>query len=270
MLSQDLPILCYPVSIDINEPSLIRMAGLEDYEFAYNATLNPSPMNLSIYDEYSNDPRFIESQRQFRALLFDTAHSTGPTRVGSPVAGDGKGLDCIHPADSNASTTECGSYIGTVVSTGERVMWLKNYINEVAPWLDMFDAQQAFGRKVPMLAKTSAPLTYAILAISARQMERQKKLGGDYNSLELYQEAIRSLTPQLQARDPNILATCVILCCLEMMSAAPRNWRRHLDGCAALFKSYGIHGFSTGIPQAVFWCYARMGTFYRDLHEIAF
>lgn len=156
------------------------------------------------------------------------------------------------------------------MSTGERVIWLKNYINEVAPWLDMFDAQQAFGRKVPMLAKTSAPLTYAILAISARQMERQKKLRGDYNSLQLYQEAIRSLTPQLQARDPNILATCVILCCLEMMSAAPRNWRKHLDGCAALFKSYGIHGFSTGIPQAVFWCYARMGTFYRDLHEIAF
>ncbi|OBT75611.1 hypothetical protein VF21_05130 [Pseudogymnoascus sp. 05NY08] len=143
------------------------MAGLEDYAFAYNATLNTSPMNHSTYDEYSNDPRFIESQRQFRALLFDTAHSTGPTRVGSPVAGGDKGSDYLHPSDSNASTRECGSYIGTVVSTGERVMWLKNYINEVAPWLDMFDAQQAFGRKVPMLAKTSAPLTYAMLAISA-------------------------------------------------------------------------------------------------------
>jgi hypothetical protein len=239
------------------------MADFEDSAFVYDATLDTSPMGLSAastYDEYASDPRFIESQREFRTLLFDTARSAGPTRVGSPVPGDSNGLDDSNPPEPSARAAEYRSYIKSVVTTGERVIWLKNYINEVAPWLDMFDAQQVFGSKVIMLAKTSAPLTYAILAISARQMERQKKLQGDHNSLQLYQEAIRSLTPQLQARDPNILAACVILCCLEMMSAAPRNWRKHLDGCAALFEAYGVHGFSTGIPQAVFWCYARMGT----------
>jgi hypothetical protein len=125
--------------------------------------------------------------------------------------------------------------------------------------LDMFDQEQMFGQIVPVLAKSSVPLTYAILAISARQMERVKKLKGDHDSLQLYQEAIRSLTPHLLACDPNIMATCVILCCLEMMSASPKNWRKHLDGCATLFESYNIHGFSGGVPQAVFWCYARMG-----------
>jgi hypothetical protein len=74
-------------------------------------------------------------------------------------------------------------------------MWLKNHINEVAPRLDMFDVQQAFGRRVPMLAQMSPSLTYAILVISARQMEREKKLQGDHDSLQLYQEAIGSLTP---------------------------------------------------------------------------
>ncbi|KAH7399963.1 fungal-specific transcription factor domain-containing protein [Cadophora sp. MPI-SDFR-AT-0126] len=214
-------------------------------------------MNLSAtsgHDDYSNNPGFIESQKEFRTLLFDTARSAGPTRVGSAVDHE----ENLSRADPEKTTPTSSSYIKTVVTTGERVLWLQNYINEVAPWLDMFDAQQAFGRKVPMLAKTSAPLTYAILAISARQMERQKKLQGEHNSLQLYHEAITSLTPQLQARDPSILAACVILCCLEMMSAAPRNWRKHLDGCAALFESHGIHGFVTGIPQAVFWCYARM------------
>jgi hypothetical protein len=125
--------------------------------------------------------------------------------------------------------------------------------------LDMFDQQQMFGQTVPILAKSSVPLTYAILAISARQMERVRKLKGEHDSLQLYQESIRSLTPHLLACDPNIMATCVILCCLEMLSAAPKNWRKHLDGCATLFESYNIHGFSEGVPQAVFWCYARMG-----------
>lgn len=110
----------------------------------------------------------------------------------------------------------------------------------------MFDIQQTFGRTVPILAQSSVPLVYALLAISARQMERQQNLQGDLDSLQLYQEAIKSLTPQLLARDPNIMATCVILCCMEMMSAMPRNWRRHLDGCAALFDSHSINGFSTG------------------------
>jgi len=125
----------------------------------------------------------------------------------------------------------------------------------------MFDRQQHFQTKVPILAQSSAPLLYAILAISARQMERQKKLKGGQNSLHLYQESIRSLTPNLLALDPNIMATCVILCVLEMMSASPWNWRKHLDGCAALLSSHSISGFTGGLLQAVFWCYARMGTF---------
>lgn len=239
------------------------MALYDDSVFAHHGSMNNhnSPMNLSassIYDEYSNDPGFIESQREFRTLLFETARSTAPTRTGSPAADDTDHLD-VSTTASLSRPSEAGSSMKSIVSTGERIVCLKNYIDEVAPWLDMFDDQQTFGTKVLILAKTSASLMYAILAISARQMERQNRLPGDQSSLQLYQDAIRALTPQLQARDPNILAACVILCCLEMMSAAPKNWRKHLDGCAALFQSYGIHGFTTGIPQAVFWCYARMG-----------
>lgn len=122
----------------------------------------------------------------------------------------------------------------------------------------MFDVQRHFGIAVPILAQSFPPLLYAILAISARQVERKRRLTGSYESLRLYQDSIRLLSPQLEAGDPKIMATCVVLCCLEMMSASPRDWRNHLDGCAALFDSYGIHGFSGGLLQAVFWCYARM------------
>jgi hypothetical protein len=138
----------------------------------------------------------------------------------------------------------------------------------------MFAEQQHFKTKVPLLAQSSLPLAYAILAISARQIERdrqierEKKLQGDHNSLQLYQASIRSLTPQLLTKDPNIMATCVILCVMEMMSASPSNWRRHLDGCAALLSSHSINGFSGGLLQAVFWCYARMGKSRLQYHPI--
>lgn len=125
--------------------------------------------------------------------------------------------------------------------------------------LDMFDQEKVFGIELVVMAQSSPPLLNAMLALSARQMERKNNNDSSFDSLELYQEAIRSLAPLLQARDVNVVATCVILCCLEMMSASAQDWRRHLEGCAALFDAFAIHGFSGGITQAVFWCYARMG-----------
>lgn len=140
----------------------------------------------------------------------------------------------------------------------------------------MFDTSRHFGITVPALAQTQPPLLYAILALSARQMERLNSGSGSgrrggggasggskhypaSESLELYQEAIRLLTPKLPERSPHILTCCVILCCLEMMSASPQDWRRHLEGCATLFDSFDVNGFSGGLMQAVFWCYSRMG-----------
>lgn len=121
----------------------------------------------------------------------------------------------------------------------------------------MFDSQRAFGVQLPALAKELLPLLYAILAIGARQLERKTKIQSSFDSLELYQEAIRLLTPLLQARDVHVIAACVILCCLEMFSASAQDWRRHLEGYAAVFGAFGVNGFSGDVLQAVFWRYVR-------------
>jgi hypothetical protein len=122
----------------------------------------------------------------------------------------------------------------------------------------MFDSNRAFAIQLPVLAKESCPLLYAILAIGARQQERKERIQSSFDSLELYQEAIRLLAPLLQARDTHVIAACVVLCCLEMFSASAQDWRRHLEGCAAVFDAFGVNGFSGDVLQAVFWCYARM------------
>lgn len=127
------------------------------------------------------------------------------------------------------------------------------------PQLDMFDSNRAFGIQLPSIAQYAPALLYSLLALSARHMERKEGTKNSFDSLELYQQTIKLLTPLMQTRDPQSLPICVILCCLEMMSASPRDWRRHLEGCAALFDAFGVHGFSGDMDQAVFWCYARMG-----------
>lgn len=77
-------------------------------------------------------------------------------------------------------------------------------------------------------------------------------------SLALYQQAIHLLLPRLTTRSTAVIASCVVLCVLEMLSCSPRAWQRHLDGCATLLRAVGIHGFSGGLEQALFWCFARM------------
>ncbi|KAJ5748701.1 uncharacterized protein N7511_010397 [Penicillium nucicola] len=139
----------------------------------------------------------------------------------------------------------------------EHVLW-ENYLHEICSWLDMFDNQRHFASTFTQMAKTSAHLRYSILALSARQLERQQNAKSQSESLSLYQEAIHLLLPELGSKTTPVIASCVILCVLEMLSCNPKEWRRHLDGCAYLIQAAGINGFSGKEEQALFWCFARM------------
>ncbi|KAJ6104799.1 hypothetical protein N7523_011119 [Penicillium sp. IBT 18751x] len=201
------------------------------------------------HDEFSHDPGFLASQEQLRCILFTIAQSAAPTRAGSPAVQENTRE---HPPEAERVP------LRSALSQTRRVRYLKNYVGQVAPWLDMFDSQCTFRVQIPALARTFPALLYAILAISARQMERKEGKQDSFDSIELYQEAIRLLGPLLQSPDPKVVAACVLLCCLEMMSARAQDWRRHLEGCTALFDAFGINGFSRGLLQAIFWCYVRM------------
>ncbi|KAJ5526157.1 hypothetical protein N7494_012807 [Penicillium frequentans] len=139
----------------------------------------------------------------------------------------------------------------------EHVLW-QNYLNEICSWLDMFDNNHHFASTFPQMAKTAPHLRYSMLALSARQLERLQNKKSQSESLSLYQEAIHLLLPELENKTTPVIASCVILCVLEMLSCNPKEWRRHLDGCAYLIQAAGINGFSGKEEQALFWCFARM------------
>ena len=69
-----------------------------------------------------------------------------------------------------------------------------------------------------MMAKSTPHLKNSILALCARQIEQKDNSQSFSESLALYQEAIHLLLPELQSKNTAVIASCVILCVLEMMS----------------------------------------------------
>ncbi|KAK5111301.1 hypothetical protein LTR85_012196 [Meristemomyces frigidus] len=226
---------------------------------ADNLTFLSPQLSDSIFDDgiFLPGSQYQELHAQLRSRIIDTARSTVPSRLGTP--------DLASPPPHNAGQTivetpnddEESRRLAQLSPEQEYVLW-QAYINEVSTWLDKFDNDRHFELVLPMLAKTNAHLKYSILALSARQIERkEQKL--DYScSLALYQHAIHLLSPLLQRRTTDVLASCVVLCVLEMLSCSPKAWRRHLDGCAALIQALGISGASGGLEQALFWVFSRM------------
>ncbi|TQV91586.1 hypothetical protein V2A60_008526 [Cordyceps javanica] len=211
-----------------------------------------SPESFSTLDEYSKNPRFIELQEELRGVLFARA------------SGENVNLDDDAPDQHDAEDAEQPEpkrgfdFTRVGIPKIKLIRYLKNWIIECAPYLDKFDHARHFAVRVPVVAESSPALFYAVLAFSARQMERKAGSDKNFDSLELYQESIRLLAPGMQAKDSNMLVTACILAVMELMSGSPRNWRRHIEGCAALFDLFQVNGFSGGVLQAVFWCYARM------------
>jgi hypothetical protein len=171
---------------------------------------------------------YQELHSTLRDHLIYTARSNAPTRQGTPepqqpdmgffdrgpakVTTDG----AIDRTESDPESSR-SSKPPEITPHREYMLW-KTWIDEVAPWLDKFDNQRHFEHKIPMIAKTTPHLKNSILALCARQIERKDNSNSSSESLGLYQEAIHLLLPELQTKDTAVIASCVILCVLEMMS----------------------------------------------------
>ncbi|KAK9427994.1 fungal-specific transcription factor domain-containing protein [Lipomyces doorenjongii] len=231
-----------------------NLAVAERPEFILSES--PESVTLSAADELS-EPRYAMDYSAYHNLqdaLRDYMLSSAKSVASNPGS-HATIADII--SGSSAGQNE-GMPSGSTISDSETARLLRNYVDEVASWLDMFDNQRYFAVYLPHMALKSKALYYSLLAISSRQLERVDPKYPSDVTLELYQQSIQYLLPTVQSKSIETIAACVVLCCLEMMSSSPQNWRRHLEGCAALFSSAGINGFCGGLGQALFWCFARM------------
>lgn len=211
-----------------------------------------------LYATYYPNPEYRELHTTLHNHIVETARNTGLTRQCSPEQ-DSSGSEPTKADTSHAGVDALllGPSPKALTQRRELELW-RNYFDEISVWLDMFDNERHFQHVLPLLAKTSRPLRLSVLALSSRQMERKDPDKPYIESLGLYQEAIQLIMQDLQSLDTAVIASCVLLCVLEMMSSSPRDWGRHLDGCAMLLEAAGINGSVGGMRQALFWCFARM------------
>ncbi|GJC78535.1 thiamine biosynthesis regulatory protein [Colletotrichum liriopes] len=209
---------------------------------------------------------YHELHSTLRNHLIQEVRSNGPTRPASPASGQNSRRRSIDASSGPSSSGEAAETVGEISSDHEPpflpleeecALW-KNWVDEISPWLDKFDNQRHFQHSLPTMARSHDHLRYSMLALSARQLELKDRSRPTDQSLALYQEAIHLLLPQLPTRTTAVIASCVVLCVLEMASCSPKAWRRHLDGCASLMEAVGMNGFVGGVEQALFWCFVRM------------
>ncbi|KAH0370503.1 hypothetical protein KCU65_g2470, partial [Aureobasidium melanogenum] len=244
-----------------------------------NALMEVDPIpaeSPDIYAMYYPNATYRELHTTLYNHMVDTARGTGLTRTGTPESDEpqqdtnnqatlkhASQWEQLEPATPTWSNLPKGMTVRR-----EMELW-RNYLDEIALWLDMFDNDRHFQIHLPILAQNSEPLRLSVLALSARQIERRDPDKPYTESLALYQEAIRLIAGELESMSTEVIGSCVLLCVLEMMSSSPKDWARHLNGAGMLLKAAGINGVVGGIRQAIFWCFARMdmwGGFLSDSH----
>ena len=222
------------------------------------------------YTTYYPNPAYKELHTVLHNYMVQTAQATGLTRQATPTATSKTASTENIKNNVSAQHMDQGRTIpqDRCIPTGlpesanmtnrrELELW-QNYLDEVAVWLDMFDVERHFQLTIPMMAKSAEHLRYSILALSARQKERKDPTNPYTESLTLYQKAIELIVQEMYSLETAVIASCVLLCVLEMMSSSPKAWARHLDGCSMLLQAAGISGTIGGDRQALFWCFARM------------
>lgn len=271
LIRAPLPLLGHQFPESIRKMQLLTFWHCVTCHLNSNQQTSTPFLEQSIFD-YQQDGIFWpgSAYQEFHSTLRDhliyTARSNAPTRRGTPEPAQlelnfNERQARKHGADGNKTDSDPESDRPSkppeITPQREYILW-KAWIDEVAPWLDKFDNNRHFEHKIPMIAKSTPHLKNSILALSARQIEMKENSKSLSESLALYQEAIHLLLPELQSKNTAVIASCVILCVLEMTSCSPNEWRRHLEGCANLLEAVGINGFSGGVEEALFWCFIRM------------
>ncbi len=100
-------------------PSLMQAGASYGFE-NIDPFLSPATASSWAFDEFAHDPDYLASQEALRSLMFDTARSVAPTRAGTPVEAED-----LHGMMS----------MKHVLVHGRRMLYLKNYMSQVAPWV---------------------------------------------------------------------------------------------------------------------------------------
>ncbi|KAG8355264.1 hypothetical protein FVEN_g6669 [Fusarium venenatum] len=173
-----------------------------------------------------------------------------------------KSSEDVEPSSSASSLSDysvgrpCG--FTSPLNSRRAAFLLMNYLQDLAPRIDLCDPSKRFGREVPKRARQVPLLAYSILAFSSRH---QVMITGidDESSEEYHSYALRILIPILDdpmsSLDENLLAAAVLLRLYEEMCDVDTG--THLVGCARLWNSIPDFIAQGGLSEAASWIMLR-------------
>ena len=144
-------------------------------------------------------------------------------------------------------------------------LW-RHFIDHIAPCLDVLSNKRYFQHTIPILAKSANHLHYAVLALSARHLENHEAFSSHAESQGLQQDAINLLLQDVHTRDTATVATCIILCIMDLCTLPPSQCQSSLITCAALMETADVNARSGGLRQALFWCFANLAVWHSLSH----
>ncbi|KPI44758.1 putative RING finger membrane protein [Cyphellophora attinorum] len=136
-------------------------------------------------------------------------------------------------------------------------LW-QNYSKNIAPWLDVCESRRHFQYTLPMMAKSSDALHYAVLAVSSRHLELQAGRPPTAESSELCRDAERLMHFEIRSLDASSVAALLLLCVHDMMAADHRESQDSMEACASFLKRTSIDARSSGFEQSLFWAFAML------------
>ncbi|KAJ0415913.1 hypothetical protein BJY00DRAFT_304542 [Aspergillus carlsbadensis] len=149
--------------------------------------------------------------------------------------------------------------------TPEIAHLLRVYENSIATWMDVFDANLTYQRRLLCMAPSSPLLLNTICALAARQLSlitcprTWTPVAEHYYSLAVHLLA-RLLNAYPREMDLAIVAT-ILLSSYELLASTGVDYQRHFKGAHTIVESLNAQRSESRLIRASFWIYAR--------HEIA-
>lgn len=149
--------------------------------------------------------------------------------------------------------------------TPEIVHLLRVYDKGIATWMDVFDSESTYQRRLLCMAPSSPLLLNAICALAARQLSliesprTWKPVAEHY-----YGQAVHLLARLLSVFPSEMelaLVGTILLSSYELLAFPGFDYQRHFKGAHTIVDSLQAHNSASCLARASFWIYAR--------HEVA-
>ncbi|KAF2094753.1 hypothetical protein NA57DRAFT_60171 [Rhizodiscina lignyota] len=190
----------------------------------------------------------------------------------SPVTGRSGSLETLQslqtflsarpPNKVHAAIRQESSDNSQVSPSSERTVQLfSHYRYHVAPWLDNCDLTQQYGVRVPLIAKASDPVRFAVMAVAARSLGLSDRAQGtiDFECSRYWSLARDSLERNPLHSDVERLLVRSFEAVFDFTTRSCHSWKELIDGLRQDLAAFPSVAPGSEPINAISWLHLRLG-----------